>query len=259
MCGEGSREWSQTCGRVICVESRILALIPMKTLRVAILMHVRFVKFQSPHNGLVWKFGEWNDSSAPDPRISSRKRDRCTPIVSPRFKHHTCDSTIWLGSTPILRKNTLEGGQGPSTYLTRGLAARRLFRVNKETNDKITNRITESNREFELPFQENDDPLITVDLSRNKRKDRNDQFIRKDLSRSKNIASNANEDDASRNKSFLKMTSNNFPLIKTQGTSKQKSNEDAKAEIDLERENLQVKCLLRRILVLGNPNAIIRE
>ncbi|GFW96606.1 hypothetical protein TNCV_2846631 [Trichonephila clavipes] len=42
------------------------------------------------------------------PRNSSRQRAGCTPVVSRRFQHHTGDSTIRLGSTPILRENTLE-------------------------------------------------------------------------------------------------------------------------------------------------------
>ncbi|GFY16625.1 hypothetical protein TNCV_2787511 [Trichonephila clavipes] len=48
------------------------------------------------------------------------------------FEHHTVDSTILLGSTPILRENAL-GGQkpptsSPSTNLTREHAARRILR-----------------------------------------------------------------------------------------------------------------------------------
>ncbi|GFU14633.1 cytochrome P450 2J5 [Trichonephila clavipes] len=36
----------------------------------------------------------------------------CTPVVSRSFEHDTGDSTIWLGSTPILRENTLEVVRG---------------------------------------------------------------------------------------------------------------------------------------------------
>ncbi|GFU47042.1 hypothetical protein TNCV_2616171 [Trichonephila clavipes] len=32
----------------------------------------------------------------------------CTAVVSYSFEHHICDKTIWFGSTPILRENTLE-------------------------------------------------------------------------------------------------------------------------------------------------------
>ncbi|GFW73609.1 uncharacterized protein TNCV_1540641 [Trichonephila clavipes] len=39
------------------------------------------------------------------------------PVVGHRPEHHTCDITIWLGSTPILRKNTLGGSQEPPTSL----------------------------------------------------------------------------------------------------------------------------------------------
>ncbi|GFT90500.1 hypothetical protein TNCV_4491881 [Trichonephila clavipes] len=50
------------------------------------------------------------------------------------FEHHARDSTSLLGSTPILRENTLGWLRAfhlscPSTNLTRGLAARRLFKV----------------------------------------------------------------------------------------------------------------------------------
>ncbi|GFW88039.1 hypothetical protein TNCV_217111 [Trichonephila clavipes] len=57
-----------------------------------------------------------------------------TPVVIRSFEHHTCDSTIWLISTPILRENSW-GWSGasrpsnPSTNHMRGLAAQRLIRV----------------------------------------------------------------------------------------------------------------------------------
>ncbi|GFW33316.1 hypothetical protein TNCV_2859931 [Trichonephila clavipes] len=67
------------------------------------------------------------------PRNSSRQKTTCTPVVIRIFEHHAGDSTFWLGSTPIL-KVVPGDGQGlpplfPSVNLTRGLVARRLFRV----------------------------------------------------------------------------------------------------------------------------------
>ncbi|GFX60875.1 hypothetical protein TNCV_1311681 [Trichonephila clavipes] len=55
-------------------------------------------------------------------------------VVSRSFEHYTGDSTIWLGSTPILREDTWEWSgvshlSTPSTNHMRALAARRLFRV----------------------------------------------------------------------------------------------------------------------------------
>ncbi|GFX86282.1 hypothetical protein TNCV_2561641 [Trichonephila clavipes] len=52
-------------------------------------------------------------------------------VVNRSFEHHIDDSTIWFVSIPILREVTW-GGQvppTPSANHTRGLAARRLFRV----------------------------------------------------------------------------------------------------------------------------------
>ncbi|GFW14465.1 hypothetical protein TNCV_298851 [Trichonephila clavipes] len=68
------------------------------------------------------------------PRNSSRQGASCTPVVSRSIEHHTGDSTIWHGSTSILRENALGVVRGlpissPSTHLTRGLVARGLFRV----------------------------------------------------------------------------------------------------------------------------------
>ncbi|GFX17811.1 uncharacterized protein TNCV_2292601 [Trichonephila clavipes] len=64
------------------------------------------------------------------PRNSSRLRARIfTSVVSLSFEHHAGDSTILLGSTPNLEGEIPGSGQGPSTNHTRGLAARRLFRV----------------------------------------------------------------------------------------------------------------------------------
>ncbi|GFW51047.1 uncharacterized protein TNCV_3593291 [Trichonephila clavipes] len=42
------------------------------------------------------------------PRNSLRQRAGCTPAVNRSFEHRTGGSTIWFGSTPILRENTLE-------------------------------------------------------------------------------------------------------------------------------------------------------
>ncbi|GFX03387.1 hypothetical protein TNCV_4633991 [Trichonephila clavipes] len=38
-------------------------------------------------------------------------------LVSCSFEHHTSDRTIWFGSTPILRENTLEDAQGSPNSL----------------------------------------------------------------------------------------------------------------------------------------------
>ncbi|GFU86045.1 hypothetical protein TNCV_3070471 [Trichonephila clavipes] len=56
------------------------------------------------------------------------------PVVNRSFEHDTGDSKIWLVSTPILREDTwwwsgTSHFSTPSTNQTRGLAARRLFRV----------------------------------------------------------------------------------------------------------------------------------
>ncbi|GFT11237.1 hypothetical protein TNCV_1143751 [Trichonephila clavipes] len=57
-----------------------------------------------------------------------------TPVVSRSFEHHTGGSTIWLDSAQF-RGRTLWGWSeasrlsSPSINLTRGIAARRLFRV----------------------------------------------------------------------------------------------------------------------------------
>ncbi|GFV48156.1 hypothetical protein TNCV_3554351 [Trichonephila clavipes] len=63
--------------------------------------------------------------------LSSRRAVVTGPLS---FEPHAGDSTILICSTPILRENTLGVVKGlpplsPSTNLTRGLAARRLFRV----------------------------------------------------------------------------------------------------------------------------------
>ncbi|GFT11960.1 hypothetical protein TNCV_725671 [Trichonephila clavipes] len=58
---------------------------------------------------------------------------RCMPVVSCSFEHHVGDSTIWLGSIPILRENIRRWSEAsqlssPFTNLMRELAARWLFR-----------------------------------------------------------------------------------------------------------------------------------
>ncbi|GFQ87377.1 uncharacterized protein TNCT_683581 [Trichonephila clavata] len=100
-------------------------------------------------------------------------------------------------------------------------------------------------REFGISLQENDDQI--------------DKLITTDLTRQKGKTSNTGKNDESRKKSFLKqkMTSRiNFPRIKTQGTKDQKLNEETQKEVDLKRENPEVDCLLRTILVLGDPEGI---
>ncbi|GFV25432.1 hypothetical protein TNCV_1147021 [Trichonephila clavipes] len=63
------------------------------------------------------------------------------PVVTLSFEHHTGDSTIWLAFSSILMENFLLGASGvsnlssPSTNLTKGLAARRLFRVSPRCED----------------------------------------------------------------------------------------------------------------------------
>ncbi|GFY05608.1 uncharacterized protein TNCV_4402751 [Trichonephila clavipes] len=42
------------------------------------------------------------------PRNSSWQRAIYTPVVNGSFEHHTYDSTIWLGFTPIFKENILE-------------------------------------------------------------------------------------------------------------------------------------------------------
>ncbi|GFS59132.1 uncharacterized protein TNCV_70101 [Trichonephila clavipes] len=102
---------------------------------------------------------------------------------------------------------------------------------------------------------------IAIDLSRNARNDQTDQLIGIDLFQNKLTTSNTHENNTSRYDSFLKlkMTSNDdFARNRTQDIGEKKLNEKTKKEIYLERENPEVKCLLRMILVLGNPQGIIR-
>ncbi|GFY30242.1 uncharacterized protein TNCV_3091491 [Trichonephila clavipes] len=40
-----------------------------------------------------------------------------TPVVSRSFENHAGERTFWLGSTPVLGKNTLEGSQGSPTSI----------------------------------------------------------------------------------------------------------------------------------------------
>ncbi|GFW46043.1 hypothetical protein TNCV_3276611 [Trichonephila clavipes] len=41
------------------------------------------------------------------PRNSSWQGANCTPVVSSSFEHHAGDRALWIGSTPILREDTL--------------------------------------------------------------------------------------------------------------------------------------------------------
>ncbi|GFQ87154.1 uncharacterized protein TNCT_672341 [Trichonephila clavata] len=101
-------------------------------------------------------------------------------------------------------------------------------------------------REIEVPLQES--------------KDQTDQLTGIYLPGNKDVASSSNENEASRNASFLKLkmvSNDNFPQIdETQGPSKQELSEETKKEIDLERESSERKCLSRMLLALGNPGGI---
>ncbi|GFV39900.1 hypothetical protein TNCV_1850371 [Trichonephila clavipes] len=72
--------------------------------------------------------------SRPKPTIIPHHHQQSTLMRLHYVEHHADDSTIWLSSTLILRESTL-GWSGAShlssssTNLTRGLRARRLFRV----------------------------------------------------------------------------------------------------------------------------------
>ncbi|GFY49245.1 hypothetical protein TNIN_361611 [Trichonephila inaurata madagascariensis] len=121
---------------------------------------------------------------------------------------------------------------------------------NLTLNDKSANTVNNGvkQREIEVPLQESEDQT--------------NQLSGIYLSESNDIASNTSENDASRNASFFKqkMTSNDdFPRMdKKQDTSKQKTTEETKREIDLERESPEVKCLSRMLLVLGKPDGMMR-
>ncbi|GFU85058.1 hypothetical protein TNCV_1553211 [Trichonephila clavipes] len=52
-----------------------------------------------------------------------------TPVLNRSFEHHTGDRTLYLGSTPILRENTLEEGQGPPNSHPLQLTSREDLRV----------------------------------------------------------------------------------------------------------------------------------
>ncbi|GFQ97653.1 hypothetical protein TNCT_465461 [Trichonephila clavata] len=146
-----------------------------------------------------------------------------------------------------------------------------LQQLDKHNSNLTLNDLTESQqsdtkvKEIELPLQITDDqtgPLIDTDLSPNKNNDQTDQLSGIDLPRNRDTSSNAFENVASRKNPFLKLKmplSNVFPRIETQGTSKQKQNEETKKEIDidLERERPEVMSLLKTLLVLGNPEGMI--
>ncbi|GFU19968.1 hypothetical protein TNCV_2705971 [Trichonephila clavipes] len=76
------------------------------------------------------------DRQRPDrgPRISSWQRAKVTPVVCRSFEHHAGYRTIYLDFTSLLRRTPWGVIRGlppssPSTNITRGLAARRLFKV----------------------------------------------------------------------------------------------------------------------------------
>ncbi|GFY63193.1 uncharacterized protein TNIN_115881 [Trichonephila inaurata madagascariensis] len=115
-------------------------------------------------------------------------------------------------------------------------------------------------KEIELPLQITDDQtdsLIEADLSPSKKDDQ--KLIGVDLLQHQDATSSVIENDTARNNPFLKLkmiSSDDFPGNGTQGTSKQKQNEETK-EIGLERERPEVKSLLKAILSLGNPEGMI--
>ncbi|GFS62649.1 uncharacterized protein TNIN_52471 [Trichonephila inaurata madagascariensis] len=117
--------------------------------------------------------------------------------------------------------------------------------------------------DIELPLQVNDcrtNKLSTIDLSRGRRNDETNELIEMGLLRNEYTISNTRKSKSSGKNSFLKLntsSSNGFPRIGTQDTSKQKQNEDAKKERNFERERSEMKCLLRTILVFGNPEGMI--
>ncbi|GFU62187.1 hypothetical protein TNCV_2474181 [Trichonephila clavipes] len=133
---------------------------------------------------------------------------------------------------------------------TREISQSLLKLSNLTLNNKSANTVNNEAKqgEIEVPLQESEDQT--------------NQLTGIYLSEGKDIASDASENDASRNASFLKlkMTSNDgFPRMdKTRDTRKQKTTEETKREIDLERGSPEVKCLLRMILVLGKPDGIMR-
>ncbi|GFY21165.1 hypothetical protein TNCV_3992091 [Trichonephila clavipes] len=77
------------------------------------------------------------------PRNLSWQGANSIPVVSHSFEQQ--DSTIWLISTPALWENTFRVTRSlfsPSTNLTRGLAARWLFRVPPSREGTIHLQIT---------------------------------------------------------------------------------------------------------------------
>lgn len=81
----------------------------------------------------------------------------------------------------------------------------------------------------------------------------------KDLSRNTESITNANSNDTSQNSSYLipqKSFNDDFFENKTHSANGHNINEQIRKETDLERESIEVKCLLRLILVLGNQQGI---
>ncbi|GFT94605.1 uncharacterized protein TNCV_1990421 [Trichonephila clavipes] len=144
--------------------------------------------------------------------------------------------------------------------------AQNVLKLNNLTlNDMTANELSDfkvKQIEIELPLQVNDgqtDKLRTIDLSRGRRYDETDELIQKGLLRNEYTILNTCENKSARKNPFLKLntsSSNGFPRIGTQDTSKQKQNEDTKKERNFEREHPEMKCLLRTILVFGNPEGM---
>ncbi|GFX05456.1 hypothetical protein TNCV_1007781 [Trichonephila clavipes] len=88
---------------------------------------------------------------------SSRQRTTFTPVIRRSFEHHAGDRAIWLGSALILKKHPWGVVRGPhlsfpSTNLTRGLAARWLFRVSPCHKDTIHLQTSMTSSGFEPRF-----------------------------------------------------------------------------------------------------------
>ncbi|GFX25961.1 hypothetical protein TNCV_2303431 [Trichonephila clavipes] len=68
-------------------------------------------------------------TSYQDPRNSSWQGASCTPDISRSFEHHTGNSTIFLGSTPIFEGERSGGGQSPPTSLPLPTTSRENMRL----------------------------------------------------------------------------------------------------------------------------------
>ncbi|GFS63018.1 uncharacterized protein NPIL_317541 [Nephila pilipes] len=95
-----------------------------------------------------------------------------------------------------------------------------------------------------------------IEIKERKIEVNDDESIWQDLSRN----TNTNEIDLSRNTLILmkhKSSNDGFTKNKTHSDSDQKANEGTNKEADFERENPEVKCLLRMFLALGNRQGIV--